>query len=128
MKNGFAVRFARVTQHHSQNPRTTSATVGIHHPSAGAKINLRFLARLYLDPLDGLWAGLTKLAHEAFDRLIGTGELNLDHQVLINPLSAQSGFQLGLDAQRVRITKAGPTRITFEDCRDHLRPGGLARW
>ena len=78
MKYGFTVRFARVTQDHSQNPGTTSVTLGIHHPSTGAKINLGFLPRLHLDPLDGLWAGLTKAAHEAFDRLIGTGELNLN--------------------------------------------------
>ena len=123
MKYGFAVRFARVTQDHSQNPGTTSAASGIHHPSTGTKINLGFLACLYLDPLDSLWAGLTKVAHEAFDRLIGTGELNLNDQVLINPLSAESSFQLGFDAQRVRITQTGSAGIAFEDRRDHLRPG-----
>src|SRR6266446_6777745 len=58
--------------------------------SARSKVNLHLLARPNFDAPDSRRIGLAEPAHKALDRLIGAGELNLQLEILINPLRRQS--------------------------------------
>ena len=86
MENCFAVGLAGEAQNDTEDPGLFPATVARNNGSAGPKINLHFFAGCYLDPPDSLWIGLAHDTHKAFDRLIRAGELNLDFEILIDPL------------------------------------------
>lgn len=60
-------------------------------------------------------------------RVIGAGEFILNQQVLVNPLSAQSDFQLGFRSVGCEARTGLVGHAPLQGCRDPLRPGGLAR-
>lgn len=86
---------------------TTHAGDWIDHPGTGAEVGLDVLTRLDLDAPDALRRGTVQAPNEAFERLVGSGEPDLGHGVLVDALGAQAGLELGLDECRMRRATTG---------------------
>jgi hypothetical protein len=71
------VGLAGEAQDHPKDPGTAAhAADRIDHPGTGAEVDLGFLTQLDLDAPDAVWDRAAQAPHEAFDRLVGSGEPN----------------------------------------------------
>jgi hypothetical protein len=108
--NHFSLALARMTQHPAKQMRPTPLPV---HQNSGTlpKIHLQLLARSAFHPAKGRLRPERQSAHEAFDRIISTGERVPGDQVLIDALSRKSRQQTLFDHSGQRGTFAGSPRI-----------------
>ena len=111
-EEGLTVGLAREAQDHPKHPGTTAnAGDWIDHPGTSAEVYLGFLTRLDLDAPDALRGRTAQVPDEAFDRLVGSGDPDLGHEILVDALGTQAGLELGLDEFRMRRATTGTPRI-----------------
>ena len=111
-EEGLAVGLSGEAQNHPKDPGTAAhAADRIDHPGTGTEVDLGFLTRLDLDAPDAVWDRAAQASHEAFDRLVGSGEPDLDYEVLVDALGAQAGLELGRNECRMGRAMTRASRI-----------------
>ena len=111
-EEGLAVGLSGEAQNHPKDPGTAAhAADRIDHPGTGAEVDLGFLTQLDLDAPDAVWDRAAQAPHEAFDRLVGSGEPDLDYEVLVDALGAQAGLELGRNECRMGRAMTRASRI-----------------
>ena len=101
-----AVALARIAQHHPQHPTPARLAALFLDRRSQAEIHLHLLARLALHSPHPRRLALLELGRKPFHRLVGARKPALLHQILIDALGAQPGFQLRANRGRKRLALA----------------------
>jgi hypothetical protein len=106
MNNSFTVRLAGMAEHDAKHPAAPSFAVGSRDPRSGAEIYLSFFTGSDLHASHKLWHLLLQPRYIPPHALILRGETKLIDQILPDPLSCQTLFQLAQNLVPIRLTLA----------------------